>query len=147
MLTVNPAITYGCFERGKAWALERSGKAKLSVGEAFWIGCAAKTLATIVTYPYIFAKVRLQARADDPHEEPGTPHHKFHHRGAIDILAHVYREEGIKGWYQGMSAQIFKAVLCQGILFVSKDQFEDQARWILDYANRLRARAPILNKV
>jgi len=146
VLTVNPAITYGVFERGKAWVLEGSGNTKLSVAQSFWLGVVSKTLATVVTYPYIFAKVRLQARVDDPHEEPGTPHHKFHHRGAIDILQHVYQEEGIKGWYQGMSAQIFKAVLCQGILFVSKDKFEDQARWILDHVARIRATHPIFNK-
>jgi hypothetical protein len=116
------------------------------VGQAFLIGVVSKTLATVVTYPYIFAKVRLQARVDDPREEPGTPHHKYHHRGAIDILAAVYKEQGIAGWYQGMSAQIFKAVLCQGILFVSKDQFEDQARWILDHIDRLRNSHPLLSK-
>jgi hypothetical protein len=45
-----------------------------------------------------------------------------------------------------MSAQIFKAVLCQGILFVSKDKFEDQARTILDHASRIRATYPAFNK-
>lgn len=55
VLTVNPAITYGCFERAKSWVLsgDRLG-GKLSVGEAFWIGVGSKTLATVVTYPYIF---------------------------------------------------------------------------------------------
>ena len=54
VLTVNPAITYGVFERLKTWTLGRTGKAKLSVGEAFWLGVGSKTLATVVTYPYIF---------------------------------------------------------------------------------------------
>lgn len=56
VLTVNPAITYGVFERGKTLLLEGEGRAggKLGVGEAFWLGVFSKTLATIVTYPYIF---------------------------------------------------------------------------------------------
>jgi hypothetical protein len=55
VLTVNPAITYGVFERAKSWVLsgERQG-GKLGVAEAFWLGVMSKTLATVVTYPYIF---------------------------------------------------------------------------------------------
>jgi hypothetical protein len=55
-LTVNPAITYGVFERLKAVVLAREGRigGRLSVGESFWIGVGSKTLATVVTYPYIF---------------------------------------------------------------------------------------------
>lgn len=59
VLTVNPAITYGVFERLKTLTLGRSGKAKLSVGEAFWLGVGSKTLATVSTYPYIFVRAFL----------------------------------------------------------------------------------------
>jgi hypothetical protein len=172
VLTVNPAITYGVFERLKTWRLAEKGVgAKLGVAEAFWCGVLSKTLATVVTYPYIFvsvpslsadplltlkAKVRLQARptpkpiagqtsgTDDASyaaiasAEPaegsavvgpeGEPHEKVVHRpihpahatvdqrGAISLLTSVYREKGLAGWYQGLGAQITKAVLCQGEL-------------------------------
>lgn len=57
VLTVNPAITYGVFERLKSWRLSSAGtgtgSGKLAVGEAFWMGVASKTLATVVTFPYI----------------------------------------------------------------------------------------------
>jgi adenine nucleotide transporter 17 len=104
-----------------------------------------------VTYPYIFAKVRIQARSADS-EYNGLPapvgHHrdKSRHPGAITILTRVLQKEGITGWYQvsavhiptkpdanpihtwqGMSAQITKAVLSQALLFMSKDQFEQWA--------------------
>jgi hypothetical protein len=35
-------------------------------------------------------------------------------KGAVELLGDVYREKGLAGWYQGLGAQIFKAVLCQG---------------------------------
>lgn len=62
VLTVNPAITYGVFERVKGVVLARPGRApaqlgRLTVGESFWIGVASKTLATVVTYPYIFVSI------------------------------------------------------------------------------------------
>jgi adenine nucleotide transporter 17 len=171
VLTINPAITYGVFERLKTWRLAEKGLgAKLGVAEAFWCGVASKTLATVVTYPYIFvrrhapapparlmkqAKVRLQAKPtpkaiagqtnghDDAsyaavaHAEPtggsavvaagegqenprALPIHPAHasadQRGALSLLASVYREKGLAGWYQGLGAQITKAVLCQGEL-------------------------------
>lgn len=73
------------------------------------------------------------------------------------MLAAVYKEKGLAGWYQGLGAQITKAVLCQGekytitlqigimandtgILFVSKDQFEVYASLILESLAGLKAR-------
>ncbi|WVQ81800.1 hypothetical protein IAT38_003927 [Cryptococcus sp. DSM 104549] len=199
VLTVNPAITYGVFERLKTLRLaSREGNGKLGVGESFWLGVGSKTLATVVTYPYIFAKVRLQAKAaessgppplsesitsgDAPSyadiasappssdstiivehpspsasaEKPPLEHtasqlerihkHKHphppsqHYKTALPLLRAVYREKGIAGLYQGLGAQILKAVLCQGILFVSKDQFESYAWLLLVFFSRIRAR-------
>lgn len=62
-----------------------------------------------VTYPYIMAKVRIQARSADVDEatEKGLPpplngyhHDKYKHAGALDILARVWKREGFVGWYQ-----------------------------------------------
>jgi len=143
VLTVNPAITYGVYERVKSMVLmakERTtGVAmgpndKLDPWMSFALGATSKTLATIVTYPYIMAKVRIQARSADEEdavlEHHPKPHpHEFHHNrfqhvGALDILARVWRKEGFVGWYQGMSAQVTKAVISQALLFLSKEQFE-----------------------
>jgi len=81
------------------------------------------------------AKVRIQARGSDAQmakEEglPAPPHHAHHHSasskhpGALDLLRAAYKREGFVGWYQGMGAQIMKAVISQALLFMSKDQFE-----------------------
>ncbi|OCF45732.1 adenine nucleotide transporter [Kwoniella heveanensis CBS 569] len=218
VLTVNPAITYGAFERLKSLRLAQRGAGatgKLGVGEAFWLGVGSKTLATIVTYPYIFAKVRLQAKPiidksdddvaveseltrdptgtailgsgaagvtekqdhqskstdtaglssseesqstgvtsnapsyasvasappsfgsavvstsasgspDDPAHQGSRPamqkrkssshhlqHQHHHYDDALTLLKAVYKEHGWRGWYQGLGAQITKAVLCQ----------------------------------
>jgi len=144
VLTVNPAITYGVFERLKSLLL--AAKATAGTGDkitplmSFLIGALSKTLATVVTYPYIMAKVRIQARSADAetaeeerHELP-HPHHPHHtdksirHAGALEILARVWKREGFRGWYQGMEAQITKAVISQALLFTSKEQFE---QWTL----------------
>ncbi|CAH7686609.1 mitochondrial carrier domain-containing protein [Phakopsora pachyrhizi] len=149
VLTINPAITYGSFERLKVAILGSDGK--MTAGKAFWIGALSKTLATIVTYPYIMAKVRLQAKYevnDDEAEVEGgldkdlgekdtsaplirKSRKREKYSGALDVLKQVLNEKGILGWYQGMQAQIIKAVLSQALLFGIKDILEDYTALLL----------------
>lgn len=117
VLTVNPAITYGVYERIKNLILLASGN-NMSPSKSFVIGALSKTLATIVTFPYILSKIRLQAK--------NTPY-----KSAFEVLSHIAREKGILGWYQGMHAQIFKAVLSQALLFYFRDYFEIWTRQLL----------------
>ncbi|OCH88577.1 mitochondrial carrier [Obba rivulosa] len=158
VLTVNPAITYGAYERVKsvlllaqetaAGAGAGGENAKLSPWMSFMVGALSKTLATVVTYPYIMAKVRIQARTADAEEaieehQPVPQVHAYHHAhskhvGALTILARTWRKHGFVGWYQGMSAQITKAVISQALLFMSKDQFEHWALAIMVLLYRLR---------
>jgi hypothetical protein len=151
VLTVNPAITYGMYERVKGLILLAKTTAgandKLTPWQSFFVGALSKTLATVVTYPYIMAKVRIQARSADSEAakeehrdapKPHTPHHdqQLRHAGAVQILARVWKKEGFVGWYRGMSAQIIKAVLSQALLFMSKDQFELYALTIMRFIAR-----------
>jgi len=146
VLTVNPAITYGVYERVKSVVTLAKGS-KLSPFTAFILGALSKTLATVVTYPYIMAKVRIQARSacseatgEEQNELP-EPHHqreRSKHIGALELLAKVWEREGFVGWYQGMQAQITKAVLSQALLFMSKDQFEHWTLMIMLLFARIR---------
>jgi len=151
VLTVNPAITYGMFERMKGAMLaarERVGNTSASLGPglSFALGATSKSLATVVTYPYIMAKVRIQTRKKGAEEnddgtlpEPAnTGRRDRQNEGAVDILARVLKTEGFMGWYKGMGAQILKAVLSQGVLFMSKEQFEQYALAIIVLFYRLR---------
>ncbi|KAK1236371.1 hypothetical protein PQX77_000404 [Marasmius sp. AFHP31] len=154
VLTVNPAITYGLYERVKSLTLmaktSAGSDASMSAGLSFLVGALSKTLATVVTYPYIMAKVRIQARnADDEdatehHLPPPVPHKHHHsdksrHPSAVGVLKSVWKREGPTGWYRGMQAQIIKAVLSQALLFMSKEQFERWAVTILLLTARLRS--------
>ncbi|KAF5391534.1 hypothetical protein D9757_002497 [Collybiopsis confluens] len=130
ILTVNPAITYGMYERVKSLLLLAKAKTgantQVSAGQSFVVGALSKTLATVARS----ADLDNEDLEDPP--EKVVPHKKHHdksrHPGALDILARTLKREGIIGWYQGMQAQIIKAVLSQALLFMSKEQFE---RWTL----------------
>ncbi|KAI9297773.1 mitochondrial carrier [Neoconidiobolus thromboides FSU 785] len=119
VLVINPSITYGVFEKCKGYWLNLKAKRDLTALEIFVIGAISKTIATIVTYPYIMAKVRLQWKApkhvtDDPEYKP--------YKDSIDVLKRVLKNKGLIGWYEGMQAQISKAVLSQIILFLVKEK-------------------------
>ena len=49
VLTVNPAITYGFYERVKGLLLRAGSSTKLSPGMSFLVGAFSKTLATVVS--------------------------------------------------------------------------------------------------
>ncbi|GAA5836774.1 hypothetical protein JCM11251_005784 [Rhodosporidiobolus azoricus] len=141
VLCINPAITYGMFERLKTVLLKPGDK--MTPGKAFLIGALSKTLATVVTYPYIMAKTRLQAGSGDDDDDDSLPHSKKKERynGAIDCLKQVLAEEGVVGWYQGMQAQITKAVLAQALLFGIKDALEAYTILSLVAYSKVRGKA------
>ena len=94
VLCVNPAITYGSFEKMKEFVITSLGKA-MTPGVAFLVGALSKTLATIITYPYIMAKVRLQWKPSKEIQDKVDPY-----KGAGDVLARVLKTEGFFGWYK-----------------------------------------------
>lgn len=145
VLTINPAITYGMFERLKTAALKEGEK--MTPGKAFYLGAMSKTMATVVTYPYIMAKTRLQAKYSDDEDTPApaagaksvaAPKKKERYNGAVDVLTQVYKAKGFGGWYQGMQAQITKAVLSQALLFGIKDALEAYVVLALIYYSSVR---------
>jgi hypothetical protein len=103
VLTINPAITYGLFERMK-------GTKPKTPWQIFWLGAFTKSIATVITYPYILAKSQLQA-LDEVHS-------------IWECFQKLVEREGVLGLYQGLWAQLSKAVLCQAFLFSFKDYLQ-----------------------
>jgi hypothetical protein len=68
-------------------------KANLTSLEIFVIGAISKTISTVVTYPYILAKVRLQWKSYEKKEE-------LQYRGTVDVLAKVIKAEGVQGIFK-----------------------------------------------
>ncbi|KAH7313251.1 peroxisomal carrier [Stachybotrys elegans] len=115
VLVVNPAITYGAYERLKEVFFP--GKSNLKPGEAFLLGAMSKALATIVTQPLIVAKVGLQSKP--PPQRGGKPFESF-----IEVMKFIVEHEGGLGLFKGIAPQIFKGFLVQGILMMTKERVE-----------------------
>ncbi len=57
-----------------------------------------------VTYPYIMAKVRVQAHGSTKEKsEKGTTTSAPKYKGAVDVLKKVHKSNGFIGWYQVQS--------------------------------------------
>ncbi|KAI1632118.1 mitochondrial carrier domain-containing protein [Biscogniauxia mediterranea] len=130
VLVVNPAITYGAYERLKNILFP--GKARLTAPEAFLLGALSKALATIVTQPLIVAKVGLQSKP--PPQRQGKPF-----KGFIEVMQFIVKHEGLLSLFKGIGPQIIKGFLVQGILMMTKERMELVFILLFRYIRKLRS--------
>lgn len=130
VLVVNPAITYGAYERLKP--LVFPGKTSLKPWEAFVLGAMSKSLATITTQPLIVAKVGLQSKP--PAVRQGKPF-----KGFIEVMQFIIENQGVLGLFKGIGPQILKGLLVQGILMMTKERMELMFVLFIRYLRKLRS--------
>lgn len=130
VLVVNPAITYGAYQRLREVIFP--GKANLRPWEAFLLGAMSKSLATIATQPLIVAKVGLQSKP--PPARNGKPFKSF-----IEVMKFIIEHEGLLGLFKGIGPQISKGLLVQGILMMTKERMELLFIVLFRYLRKLRS--------
>lgn len=134
ILVVNPAVQYMLFEGLMTRALklrikqqQRTGAApakgtpRLGVGDVFLLGALAKIGATVVTYPMIVVKARLQAI----NEETDT---EMQYSGTWDAICTIVRDEGVPGFFKGMGAKLAQTALNAALMLVVRDKVNEVAR-------------------
>ncbi|CAH0020416.1 unnamed protein product [Clonostachys rhizophaga] len=129
VLVVNPAITYGAYERLKVVFFP--GKTNLRPWEAFVLGGLSKALATIATQPLIVAKVGLQSKP--PPARNGKPFKSFG-----EVMKFIIDNEGPLSLFKGIGPQILKGLLVQGILMMTKERVELLFILLFRYLKSLR---------
>ncbi|SPJ81664.1 related to peroxisomal ATP carrier [Fusarium torulosum] len=129
VLVVNPAITYGAYERLKEVLFP--GKTSLRPSEAFLLGAMSKALATIATQPLIVAKVGLQSKP--PPARNGKPFTSF-----VEVMKFIIEHEGMLGLFKGIGPQILKGLLVQGILMTAKERVELMFILLIRYIKTIR---------
>ncbi|PNS21254.1 Mitochondrial substrate carrier family protein Q [Sphaceloma murrayae] len=130
VLVVNPAITYGAYQRLKD--VLYPGKASLRPHEAFILGALSKSLATIATQPLIVAKVGLQSRP--PPARQGKPFKSF-----VEVMKYIIDNEGPTALFKGIGPQLLKGLLVQGFLMMTKERVELLFVLLFRYSRKLRA--------
>ncbi|KAI8374489.1 mitochondrial carrier domain-containing protein [Radiomyces spectabilis] len=118
VLVVNPSITYFAFEKLRSFYLRMYKRSSLSSLEVFLFSALAKTVATMVTYPFILLRTTMVAntsKSDKKHDSSSPSKSMF------SIMKQVVRTDGLSGLYRGMQAQIIKGFFNQGIMYMIKD--------------------------
>ncbi|XP_062216333.1 peroxisomal nicotinamide adenine dinucleotide carrier-like [Phragmites australis] len=121
IMVCNPSIQFMIYETlAKRLQSKRSGnqlpKNNLAAMEVFLLGAIAKLGATVVTYPLLVVKSRLQAK-----QEIGR-NVMSRYTGTIDAILKMVRYEGLHGFYKGMGTKIVQSVFAASVLFMVKEE-------------------------
>ena len=97
----------------------------------FVAGALAKMAATLLTYPVLLVKSRLQAssKSDDS---------AMRYDGTIDALRRIVREEGYGAFYRGMGTKMTQTVFASALMFAAKEEIVKATR--IAHAKMLRAK-------
>ncbi|KAL3690275.1 hypothetical protein R1sor_016584 [Riccia sorocarpa] len=127
IMVSNPALQFMLYETLLKWLtknrpVKKNGLKHTTATEVFTIASIAKLGATIVTYPLLVVKSRLQAKQEIGGDKA------LQYSGTADAIVKMVRYEGILGFYKGMSTKIVQSVLAAAVLFMIKEELVKGAR-------------------
>uniref|UniRef100_A0A5B7A9N9 Putative peroxisomal nicotinamide adenine dinucleotide carrier isoform X1 n=1 Tax=Davidia involucrata TaxID=16924 RepID=A0A5B7A9N9_DAVIN len=130
IMVSNPSIQFMLYETllkklKEKRASSKKGSNGVTALEIFLLGAVAKLGATVVTYPLLVVKSRLQAKQVTGGDK------RHHYKGTFDAIMKMIRHEGFYGFYKGMSTKIVQSVLAAAVLFMVKEELVKSARWLL----------------
>lgn len=108
--------------------MKTQNKQNLTGLQVFLFSACAKSIATMITYPFIFLRTRM---VSNPQE------------GALDTLKAVIAKDGYAGLYKGMKAQIIKGFFNQGIMYMIKDYVATYLTLVFYHSFKLKMRAKL----
>ncbi|KAL5217784.1 hypothetical protein ABZP36_018468 [Zizania latifolia] len=129
IMVSNPAIQFMLYETllkklKRRRASNLKGADGLTALEIFLLGAVAKLGATVVTYPLLVVKARLQVK-----EIIEDKRHRY--KGTFDAITKMMRYEGLSGFYKGMSTKIVQSVFASALLFMIKEELVKGARLLV----------------
>ncbi|OZJ04211.1 hypothetical protein BZG36_02957 [Bifiguratus adelaidae] len=120
VLTSNPSLTYFFFEYLKAAVLRMTKQARLTSFQVFFLSAISKSMATALTYPFIFLKTNMivgnktNAKGKDKEAE--------RNESMLALWRRIVKQEGVSGLYKGIQSQITKGFFNHGIMYMIKDR-------------------------
>ena len=138
VMVSNPALQYALYETvadgyRRARRRRRRAKAGLGVGsvksvndelsawEVFAAASVAKLGATVVTYPILLVKSRLQSQSKGT--EPS-----MRYDGALDAIRRIAAEEGVGAFYRGFGTKATQTVFAAALMFAAKEEIAKAAQ-------------------
>jgi len=142
VLCLKPAIQYTVYEQVKRIVLvargsnnnnnngrgqQQSSSDSLTAPEAFFLGMVARVIATMLTYPYLRAKVMLQSTYGNAkaHEKPTIP----------QMIAEQLSTGGVWGLYQGIGPELTRGVFSAALMMMVKEKIGVIVKAMIDGNN------------
>eukprot|EP01082_Thalassiosira_pseudonana_P005085 g4692.t1.1.5e174189 g4692 g4692.t1 contig16:74646-76227(+) len=131
VLCLKPAIQYTVYEQVKKIVLvsrraQSQGRVivdeSLSAAEAFFLGMFARVVATMLTYPYLRAKVMLQSTYGNAKVKPTIP----------QMIAEQFSEGGVWGLYQGIGPELTRGVFSAALMMMAKERIGVVVKALID---------------
>lgn len=139
ILCINPAIQWMVYEQ-LSQLVVKFQKSKLSGIQVFILGAISKIVATLITYPYIVIKSRMQASIDEKNNSANSDEIKYKYKSTTHALTEITKKEGIAGLYKGLNSKIVQSVLNSAFMFYFKEQTVSITISILLYLVTLRSK-------
>ncbi|KAF9921068.1 mitochondrial thiamine pyrophosphate transporter [Linnemannia zychae] len=109
-----------------------------SAVQSFIAGANAGIIATACTYPFDLLRTRFAIQRDVKV-----------YTGIVQACRHIYRKDGTRGFYRGMSPALIQVIPYMGIVFGSYDVLKNFASWLKrmagvesSYAKRIITSSP-----
>ena len=138
VLCLKPAIQYTVYEQVKKFVLaarrvknlaahrsssrgagddsssnsDSSSSTSLGAAEAFFLGMFARVIATMLTYPYLRAKVMLQSTYGTAKIKPTIP----------QMILEQLSNGGVVGLYQGIGPELTRGVFSAALMMMVKER-------------------------
>lgn len=145
VLCLQPAIQYTVFERLKGMYLRKFRQASQALGalEAFVLGAVARSIATLVLFPYIRAKVLMQAKkkqsavasAEQGQAAPASEAKPEAKDTIASTLQRVYKEEGPLALYRGLGPELTRGALSSALMLMIKEKIQMYITLLMMLAN------------
>ncbi|KAF9143883.1 mitochondrial thiamine pyrophosphate transporter [Mortierella sp. GBA39] len=90
-----------------------------SVVQSFVAGANAGIIATACTYPFDLLRTRFAIQRD-----------VRVYTGIIQACGHIYRADGLQGFYRGMTPALIQVIPYMGIMFGSYDSLKNLVSWL-----------------
>ncbi|KAH8103604.1 mitochondrial carrier [Cristinia sonorae] len=120
-LSLNPAFTlffFQLFRRAIARGKPATNNAP-TLPEAFFGAAFSNSVATVILYPLMLAKTRLQVQQKEARENGAGGRSP---QSMLTVWHQAYAREGWTGIYQGLEAQILKGFVSQGVTMMVKQR-------------------------
>ncbi|KAG6485394.1 hypothetical protein ZIOFF_053931 [Zingiber officinale] len=130
IMVSNPSIQFMLYETlvkkiKRRHDSKANGADELTALEIFILGAVAKLGATVVTYPILVVKARLQIK------QRLTNDKRHRYTGTLDAIGKMMRYEGLSGLYKGMGTKIVQSVFAAAVLFMVKEELVKAARVLI----------------